>query len=82
MEGILGLIGTVLGLLLWWFKHRDSPEAIRKRIIEEAKDDLEKMDNALARGDVDDITRLYADLRRRLQLETSGDNRTGADSKD
>ena len=82
MEGILGLIGTVLGLLLWWFKHRDSPEVIRKRIIEEAKDDLEKMDTAIVRGDVDDITRLYADLRRRLQLETSGDNRTGADNKD
>ena len=72
--GILGIIGTILALILFLWKKKDSPEAMRKRILEGAKDDLERMDNALARGDPDDATAIWRRLRNDVLRETSGDS--------
>lgn len=74
MEGILGVIGTVLGLILWWLKHRESPEAVRQRILEETKESLDELGNAIARDDKEDIRRWYADTISRILRKTSGDN--------
>ena len=81
--GIVAVIALVLNLIYFFAKRKDSPETVRKRILEGAKDDLEKMDNAVARGDWDDVTRLYADLRRGVLLKTthSGDS-AGENRKD
>mgnify|MGYP001613722580 CR=1 FL=1 len=64
MEGILGVIGTVLGLILWWLKHRDSPEAKRERLLVEERKRLDEDKKVAGSGSADDILRRRDDILR------------------
>ena len=80
--GIVAVIALVLNLIYFFVKRKDSPEAVRKRILEGAKDDLESMDNALARGDPDDATTIWRRLRNNILRESAGDPTRRTDKED
>ena len=79
--GIVAIISAVLTLLVMWWKRHDSPQKTRERIINETKERLDELAKTIARGDVDDITRDFADFYNRVLRESSSIHPRGNDRK-
>jgi hypothetical protein len=78
MSALLTIVGSLVSLLVWWVKHKETPQTRMKRIAEETEADLEKVDEAIASGDMGRVDYEFSRLRRRILLETTGhDNRGG-----
>ena len=82
MEGsIIGIVGIVLALILRWLKTKDSPQETERRILEETKEKLDELANALARGDLDDAAGRFAEYYNRVLLKSPADNKGRNDGK-
>ena len=78
-SGILGVIGTLLALVLWWLKRRDTPEKKQDRILRALEERIAKTRKADGAGNADDIARHDAELGDDVVRETTDFHGRGDD---
>ncbi len=83
MKAVIALISGLVSILAWWLKHRETPQAVMKRITGAVNEDMEKVNKAIAEGEILDIAAAFARLHTRILRETAGvDNPRSGNRKD
>lgn len=59
---VAGAVAAVAGFLLYLYKRRDAPAAVRERGHEKRRLDYEEFDDALGEQDADAVTRMFSEL--------------------
>lgn len=66
VAAVAGALSALIGLVLYLYKRHDSPAAARERQEDAKQDDFKKLDEALAEGDGEALSRMFSEHDDRL----------------